>query len=74
MAQISSVLGAKKTASFRFSVNVDSMMNAGIVERDKVMVGRLVNTKSKEVVAAVANDEYNLKRFYQIAAKVGWRL
>ncbi|MFN4045617.1 LexA family protein [Limnobacter sp.] len=36
-----------KPASFMFTVRGDSMMNAGIVESDKVIVGWFINAKSK---------------------------
>lgn len=44
-----------KPASFMFTVKGDSMMNAVIVEGDKVIVDRSVNAKSKDIVVAVVN-------------------
>lgn len=62
-----------KPASFMFTVKGDSMMNAGIVEGDKVIVDRSVNPKSKDIVVAVVNGEYTIKRLYKFAAKVELR-
>lgn len=58
-----------KPASFMFTVKGDSMMNAGIVEGDKVIVDRSVNAKSKDIVVAVVNGEYTIKRLYKTTAK-----
>ncbi len=62
-----------KPASFMFTVKGDSMMNAGIVEGDKVIVDRSINAKSKDIVVAVVNGEYTIKRLYKTAARVELR-
>jgi DNA polymerase V len=62
-----------KPASFMFTVKGDSMMNAGIVEGDKVIVDRSVNAKSKDIVVAVVNGEYTIKRLYKTDNKVELR-
>lgn len=62
-----------KPASFMFTVKGDSMMNAGIVEGDKVIVDRSVNAKSKDIVVAVVNGEYTIKRLYKAANKIELR-
>jgi len=62
-----------KPASFMFTVKGDSMMNAGIVEGDKVIVDRSVNAKSKDIVVAVVNGEYTIKRLHKTASKVELR-
>ena len=62
-----------KPASFMFTVKGDSMMNAGIVEGDKVIVDRSVNAKSKDIVVAVVNGEYTIKRLYKTDVKVELR-
>jgi DNA polymerase V len=59
-----------KPATFMFTVKGDSMMNAGIVEGDKVIVDRSVNPKSKDIVVAVVNGEYTIKRLYKTSSKV----
>lgn len=62
-----------KPASFMFTVKGDSMINAGIVEGDKVIVDRSVNAKSKDIVVAVVNGEYTIKRLYKDSSKVELR-
>jgi DNA polymerase V len=59
-----------KPASFMFTVKGDSMINAGIVEGDKVIVDRSVNAKNQDIVVAVVNGEYTIKRLYKNASKV----
>lgn len=49
------------------------MMNAGIVEGDKVIVDRSVDARSKDIVVAVVNGEYTIKRLYKSATKVELR-
>lgn len=62
-----------KPASFMFTVKGDSMINAGIVEGDKVIVDRSINASSKDIVVAVVNGEYTIKRLYKTATKVELR-
>jgi len=62
-----------KPASFMFTVKGDSMINAGIVEGDKVIVDRSINAKSKDIVVAVVNGEYTIKRLYKTSSKVELR-
>jgi DNA polymerase V len=62
-----------KPASFMFTVKGDSMMNAGIVEGDKVIVDRSINAKSKDIVVAVVNGEYTIKRLFKSTSKVELR-
>lgn len=62
-----------KPASFMFTVKGDSMINAGIVEGDKVIVDRSVNPKSKDIVVAVVNGEYTIKRLYKTTSKIELR-
>lgn len=62
-----------RPASFMFTVKGDSMVNAGIVEGYKVIVDRSINAKSKDIVVAVVNGEYTIKRLYKTAAKVELR-
>mgnify|MGYP000479253758 CR=1 FL=1 len=62
-----------KPASFMFTVKGDSMMNAGIVEGDKVIVDRSLTAKSRDIVVAVVNGEYTIKRLYKKGSKVELR-
>ena len=43
------------------------------MERDKVIVDRSINVKSKDIVVAVVNSEYTIKRLYKTASKVELR-
>lgn len=62
-----------KPSSFMFTVKGDSMMHVGIVEGDKVIVDRSINAMSKDIVVAVFNGEYTIKRLYKNASKVELR-
>lgn len=62
-----------KPASFMFTVKGDSMINAGIVEGDKVIVDRSLNARSKDIVVAVVNGEYTIKRLFKSSSKVELR-
>lgn len=62
-----------KPASFMFTVKGDSMVNAGIVEGDKVIVDRSMTAKSKDIVVAVVNGEYTIKRLHKTSSKVELR-
>jgi DNA polymerase V len=62
-----------KPASFMFTVKGDSMMNAGIVEDDKVIVDKSLTAKSRDIVVAVVNGEYTIKRLHKKGGKVELR-
>jgi DNA polymerase V len=62
-----------KPASFMFTVKGDSMMNAGIVEGDKVIVDKSLNAKNRDIVVAVVNGEYTIKRLYKKGSKLELR-
>lgn len=62
-----------KPASFMFTVKGDSMINAGIVEGDKVIVDRSLNARTKDIVVAVVNGEYTIKRLFKSSSKVELR-
>lgn len=62
-----------KPASFMFTVKGDSMVNAGIFEGDKVIVDRSINAKNNDIVVAVVNGEYTIKRLYKTVSKVELR-
>lgn len=53
-----------KAASFLFSVAGDSMIGAGIMDGDKVVVDRSVAPVHGRIVIAVINSEYTLKRLF----------
>jgi DNA polymerase V len=57
-------LVSNKPATFMFTVAGDSMLGAGILDGDKVVVDRSVNPVHGRIVIAVINAEYTLKRLY----------
>ena len=58
-----------KPAPFMFTVKGDSMMGAGICDGDKVVVDKALKPKHKDIVVAVVDDEYTIKRLYQLRGK-----
>ena len=59
-----------KPATFMFTVQGDSMMGAGICDADKVVVDKALKPKHKDIVVAVVNGEYTIKRLYQSRGRV----
>ena len=51
------------------TVKGDSMMGAGICDGDKVVVDKALKPKHKDIVVAVVDDEYTIKRLYQLRGK-----
>ena len=51
-----------KPATFMFTVKGDSMLNAGIHHADKVVVDRSLTPQSGDIVVAVVNSDYTIKR------------
>ena len=58
-----------KPATFMFTVQGDSMMGAGIYDGDKVVVDKALKPKHKDIVVAVVDGEYTIKRLYQLRGK-----
>jgi len=54
-----------KPATFMFTVRGESMIVAGIHHGDKVIVDRALKPKHKDIVVAVVNGEYTIKRLYK---------
>ena len=54
-----------KPATFMFAVKGDSMINASITEGDKVIVDRSLKAKHNDIVIAVVDTEYTIKRLYK---------
>ena len=52
-----------------FTVQGDSMMGAGICDGDKVVVDKALKPKHKDIVVAVVDSEYTIKRLYQLRGK-----
>ena len=59
-----------KAASFFFNVTGESMIGAGILDGDKVLVDRSVTPQHGHIVIAVIDAEYTLKRLYLLDGKV----
>jgi DNA polymerase V len=58
-------LGIHPEASFFLRVQGDSMQGAGIFDGDLLIVDRSKKAKSGQVVIAVIDGEFTVKRFYQ---------
>ena len=56
-----------KAATYAFAVKGQSMRDAGIHDGDKVLVDRSVNPKHGQIVVAVVNGDYTIKRLHSVA-------
>ncbi|MFB0914889.1 MAG: translesion error-prone DNA polymerase V autoproteolytic subunit [Burkholderiaceae bacterium] len=59
-----------KPATFLFTVKGDSMIGASIEADDKVVVDRARTPKHGDIVVAVVDGEYTLKRLYKRPPRV----
>jgi DNA polymerase V len=59
-----------KPATFMFTVRGDSMIGASIEEGDKVIVDRAMTPKHDDIVVAVVDGEYTIKRLYKHQGRV----
>ena len=59
-----------KPATFMFTVKGDSMLGAGICDGDKVVVDKALKPKHKDIVVAVVDSEYTIKRLYQSRGRI----
>jgi len=62
-----------KPATFMFTVRGDSMIGASIEEGDKVVVDRAMTPKHDDIVVAVVEGEYTIKRLYKHQGRVELR-
>lgn len=62
-----------KPATFLFTVKGDSMSGASIEEGDKVIVDRALTPKHRDIVVAVVDGEYTLKRLFKHRGRVELR-
>jgi len=46
------------------------MLGAGICDGDKVVVDKALKAKHKDIVVAVVDSEYTIKRLYQLRGRV----
>ncbi len=54
-----------KEATFVFRVKGDSMVGIGIYEGDELLVDRSIEAKHGNIVLAVLNNEFTVKRLYR---------
>lgn len=59
-----------KPATFLFTVKGDSMTGASIDEGDKVIVDRALTPSHNDIVVAVVDGEYTLKRLYKHRGRI----
>ena len=59
-----------KAASFMFKVQGHSMRDAGIVDGDKVVVDCSIEPQHNQIVIAVVNGDYTIKRLYRKGGRV----
>lgn len=59
-----------KPATFMFTVKGDSMIGASIEEGDKVVVDRALRPKHNDIVVAVVDGEYTIKRLFKQMGRV----
>jgi len=62
-----------KPATFMFTVRGDSMIGASIEDGDKVLVDRALTPKSNDIIVAVVDGEYTIKRLYRYRGRVELR-
>lgn len=58
------------TSSYIFTVEGDSMRNAGILPDDKVIVDRAIEARHDHIVIAVVNNEFTIKRLFKKNNKI----
>lgn len=59
-----------KPATFMFTVKGDSMIGASIEEGDKVVVDRALTPKHEDIVVAVVDGEYTIKRLHKLQGQI----
>ena len=59
-----------KEASFMFTIEGDSMRDAGILDGDKVIVDRSVSARHGCIVIAIVNGDYTVKRLYKRGKRI----
>lgn len=67
---LNTYLVRNKPATFMFTVRGDSVIGAGIFDGDIVVVDRSMRAKHKDIVVAVVDAEYTIKRLYKSRGRV----
>ena len=57
-------------ATFFMRVAGDSMMDAGIFDGDLIVVDRSLEVKSGDIVVAILNGEFTIKRFWRSGSRI----
>lgn len=70
---LNNYLVKNKPATFMFTVRGESMIGAGICDADKVVVDRALKAKHNDIVVAVVNGEYTIKRLYKYRGSIELR-
>jgi len=58
------------TATFFMRVAGDSMIDAGIFDGDLIVVDRSLEVKSGDIIVAVLNGEFTIKRFWRNDSRI----
>lgn len=61
------------SATFFVKVEGDSMQGAGIINGDVLIVDRSLEAQSQQIVVAVLNGEFTVKRFFKEGNKISLR-
>ncbi len=70
---LNNYLVRNKPATFMFTVKGDSMIGASIEEGDKVVVDRALTPKHDDIVVAVVDGEYTIKRLHKHQGRIELR-
>jgi len=70
---LNNYLVQNKPATFMFTVRGESMIVAGIHDGDKVVVDRALKAKHNDIVVAVVDGEYTIKRLYKYRGRIELR-
>ena len=70
---LNNYLVQNKPATFMFTVRGESMIGAGICDSDKVVVDRALKAKHNDIVVAVVDGEYTIKRLYKYRGRIELR-
>lgn len=62
-----------RDASFLFTVQGESMVGAGIVDGDKVVVDRSIEARHSHIVIAAVDGEFTIKRLFKRGPRVELR-
>ncbi len=62
-----------KSSTYVFTVQGDSMAGAGIENGDKVVVDRSLQPAHEDIVVAVVNNEFTIKRLYKRRGQIELR-